>query len=95
MEFLSSVEGNVLKSEMLQNETNDLKEQIQALKAENAQNFLEMNKLNTELQELNEKLQMLSAKQREHTDDVSKGMISQSQVVRVKYEVSSLFQSLY
>ena len=88
VQFISVVEENSSRLDNLQNQNDELRALVQSMKIEHEQSTSQISKYASDIQDLNKQLAMANMKRREHADSVANGMVSQNQVVKVKYEAS-------
>src|SRR5690554_2524000 len=87
LEFLNDVQCSTHNHELLAKQNEDLKNNLQTSTAENEQYKAELSRLKQEVRDLLEKNSTLNAQRRSFTEELSKDMVSQGQVVKLKYEV--------
>ncbi len=87
MSYLNEVDVNLKNGESFAKQNNELKDQLKSASEENQQLATELSQKKNEIRDLNEKVLVLNSKRRLNNDDLSKDMISQTVLVKTKYEV--------
>ncbi len=90
-EFIGDVNTNEKNIESLTEENVELKEMLQSCSEEISKQSEELNQCKQEVRDLLERNSGLNAQRRSFTEEISKDMVSQSQVVKLKYEVLFIF----